>query len=281
MKRFIHTYVLLFFCLLFLSCDKEEPLNNDNYLYPEMGEWFNYLCSPELGGRYSGSDGIKKAEKYICDIIGRSDSLTCVSFQTSKCEMTNITYHVEGNNDSLIVVGAHYDAFGFKDKTPLPGADDNLSGVAVLLKTIKAFQLDAISPYYSMDFCFFDGEEIGRYGSNHYVANCSRGIKLYINIDTCGNPDLELSLDFSANCSYFASEFANMQSQFKMRMGEYNPIGYTTDCEPFETRKIPFVSIGAVVIPYYLHSLNDNVSNISFSRLEDISNFLFKYLKSK
>ena len=281
-KRIFVCTFLWVIAFSFSSCEKEEALNKDNYLYPEIGKWFDYLCSSELGGRYSGSEGIKKAEKYICDIIGRSDSLSCITFQTPKCEMTNIIFHIEGGSDSLIVIGAHYDAYGYINKAPLPGADDNLSGVAVLLKTIKTIQLDAVSPYYSIEFCFFDGEEIGRYGSNHYVDNCKSAIKKYINIDTCGNPADGLTLAYSNYEPYLIKEFTNMKDNLNMNIVEYNAVGYTTDCEPFEKKGIPFVTIrNDIVVPYYVHSYNDNVSNISFSRLDKISESLVLYLKTK
>lgn len=280
-KNFIRTFLLII-VLFFSSCDKEEVSNNDNYLYPEFGMWFDYLCSSELGGRYSGSEGIKKAKNYICDIIGRSDSLFCDSFQTLECEMTNIIYHVEGKSDSLIVIGAHYDAFGYNSKSPLPGADDNLSGVAVLLKAIKTIQLESISPNYSMEFCFFDGEEIGRNGSKHYVDNCKRGIKYYINIDTCGNPDDGLTLAYSNYEASLIKEFKDMKEDLNMKIEEYNAVGYSTDCEPFEMKRIPFVTIrNDIVIPYYVHSYNDNVSHVSFSRLNNISSSLISFLKSR
>lgn len=281
MNNFKSLFILLISLLSFSSCSNDDEWESDHYLYPEMEMWFNYLCAPELGGRYSGSDGIKKAEKYICDIIGRGDSLVCDVFPTSKCEMTNIIFHIEGKNDSLIVIAAHYDAYGFASKTPLPGADDNLSGVVVLLKTIKSLQLDAMSPYYSLDFCFFDGEEIGRFGSKHYVDNCKHGIKTYINVDTCGNPDYGLALAYSSYSPFLLAEFADMQNTMNMQMIEYDPLGYTTDCEPFVNRKIPFVSLGNDVFPYYLHSYNDNVTHISFSRLSTISESLISYLRTK
>ena len=69
--------------------------------------------------------------------------------------MKNLIYHIEGEIDSLVVLGAHYDAYGYITQTPLPGADDNLSGVYVLLKTIKAIQKNGLYPKYDIDFCFF------------------------------------------------------------------------------------------------------------------------------
>jgi hypothetical protein len=299
MKKKSYIFVFLFIIVgSFYSCEKEEDILSekeedlisekeedrisDNYLYPEIGEWFNYLCSSELGGRYSGSAGIKKAKNYICDIIGRSDSLTCDSFHTPKCEMTNIIFHIKGVSDSLIVIGAHYDAFGYYSRKPLPGADDNLSGTAVLLKTIKSIQSNLLKPYYSIEFCFFDGEEIGLYGSTHYVENSNRAIKLYFNIDTCGNPDLGLGFAYSSYTPYMAQSFKEMQTDLKIKMiVEYDPVGYTTDCAPFEQAKIPFVAVGNEVFMKYQHTPSDDVSHISFSRINRISNSLYKYLKNQ
>jgi Peptidase family M28 len=67
-----------------------------------------------------------------------------------------------GTGTKRIVVGAHYDAFGDS-----PGANDNGSGVAVLLSLIKQFQ--DVEWNYSVDFCFFDQEETGLLGSYYYI----------------------------------------------------------------------------------------------------------------
>ena len=278
MNKFNHFFILVLLLLSFSSCDNDDDWVNDNYLYPEIEEWFNYLCSPELGGRYSGSEGIKKAKNYICNIIGESDSLTRISFPTDKCNMTNIIFHVDGDSDSLIVIGAHYDAYGYVNQTALPGADDNLSGVAVILQMIKTLQKNRLHPYYSLEFCFWDGEEIGRYGSQFYVSNLSKPIKYYINIDTCGNPYYGLGYGYSEYCLYLVDEFVDVQEKLSMKVEKYSPLNYTTDCEPFLNKKIPFISIGNDVLPYYLHTQGDNISIISFGRIDTISNVLYEHL---
>lgn len=67
-----------------------------------------------------------------------------------------------GKGKKRIVVGAHSDA------VPLsPGANDNGGGVAVVLGLIKSL---GDHPWkYTVDFCFFDQEEIGLVGSKEYV----------------------------------------------------------------------------------------------------------------
>jgi len=67
-----------------------------------------------------------------------------------------------GKGTKRLVIGAHYDAF--KDS---PGANDNGSGVAVVLALIQ--HLQSIEWNYSVDFCFFDQEEAKLTGSIYYV----------------------------------------------------------------------------------------------------------------
>jgi len=76
-----------------------------------------------------------------------------------------------------VVVGAHYDHLGTRDggkpgtpgKTIYPGADDNASGVAVMLEVARAMALHPQKPARSVVFAAFSGEERGLRGSRHYV----------------------------------------------------------------------------------------------------------------
>lgn len=95
----------------------------------------------------------------------------------------NIVVRV-GKGTKRIVVGAHYDAFGDS-----PGANDNGSGVAVLLSLIKQIP-DSIWNY-TVDYCFFDQEESGLLGSYYYIKQFvipKRHIAM-INLDIEGTGD--------------------------------------------------------------------------------------------
>ena len=98
-----------------------------------------------------------------------------------------------------MIVGAHYDHLGLgwpdaregnKGKIH-PGADDNASGVAVLVELAQVL-VPAFTPDRSILFIAFTGEEAGRRGS-HYYVKASREGKYpvekaigMINIDTVG-----------------------------------------------------------------------------------------------
>ena len=96
-----------------------------------------------------------------------------------------------------VVVGAHYDHLGLGwpdvhqgDGGKIhPGADDNASGVAVLLELARVLG-KGWKPDRTVVFVAFSGEEAGRLGSQHYVTHTTRwpvaqSIGM-INFDTVG-----------------------------------------------------------------------------------------------
>lgn len=90
--------------------------------------------------------------------------------------------------DSLIIISAHYDHLGGLGKNVyFPGANDNASGVALLLNLAKYY---AKNPQpFSVGFILFSGEEAGLLGSKYFVENPLvdlHKIKFLINTDLAG-----------------------------------------------------------------------------------------------
>ena len=74
--------------------------------------------------------------------------------------------------------------------TYFPGANDNASGVSVVLNLIKHYSKNA--PRYKTIFIFFAGEEAGLIGSKYFVEQKSidlKKIKFLINLDLLGTGD--------------------------------------------------------------------------------------------
>ena len=105
----------------------------------------------------------------------------------------NICAFIEGkvNNDTMIIYSAHYDHLGGMGKsTFFPGANDNASGVSVLLNLAKYYVKNP--PKYKTVFVFFAGEEAGLIGSKYFVDNKTvelSKIKFLINLDLLGTGD--------------------------------------------------------------------------------------------
>ncbi|MBD3637810.1 MAG: M20/M25/M40 family metallo-hydrolase [Crocinitomicaceae bacterium] len=101
----------------------------------------------------------------------------------------NVIGYIPGNKKKKYVVfTAHYDHLGrMGADTYFPGANDNASGVAMLLALAKYFKENP--PKYSLVFCFFSGEEAGLLGSKYFVEHPYfqlKRVKMVINVDIMG-----------------------------------------------------------------------------------------------
>jgi acetylornithine deacetylase/succinyl-diaminopimelate desuccinylase-like protein len=155
-------------------------------------EW---LAAPEREGRGAGSRGLDAAANYIAERFerlglaplmpaARGDDRYFQSFSmTGETGATlparNVIGVLPGTNSALngkaLIISAHYDhlGFGWPDaragaKGRLhPGADDNASGVAVMLELARLMANE--KPERSVVFAAFAGEEAGLVGARSYV----------------------------------------------------------------------------------------------------------------
>jgi Zn-dependent M28 family amino/carboxypeptidase len=84
-----------------------------------------------------------------------------------------------------VIIGAHYDAV-----PGTPGADDNASGVAVLLELARLFA--AQPPAVPLWFVAFDMEEYGMLGSQAYAADlkaAGQSVRLMLSLEMLGYCD--------------------------------------------------------------------------------------------
>ena len=123
-------------------------------------------------------------------IINRSARATAISWRCSAGSDPAL-------KDQVIVVSAHYDHVGYGTRRnsfgPIGlihnGADDNASGVSLLMEVIDAFSRLGQAPKRSMLFAFWDGEEKGLLGSIHWVGQPTvplDHVVLNINADMVG-----------------------------------------------------------------------------------------------
>ena len=105
----------------------------------------------------------------------------------------NLGCYVKGSSgsDSCIVFSAHYDHLGGIGKNCyFPGANDNASGVSMVLAMIKHYAQHP--PKYNTVFLFFAGEEAGLLGSKYFVEHPAidlHKILFLINLDLLGTGD--------------------------------------------------------------------------------------------
>ena len=112
----------------------------------------------------------------------------------------NVVGMLDNGQDNVVVIGAHFDHLGWGDEGSLHrgepaihnGADDNASGIAVLLQlTRDLLEMDEAR---KNDYLFiaFTGEEKGLYGSNYWTKHPTVPIEqlnYMINMDMVGRLD--------------------------------------------------------------------------------------------
>ncbi|NML66506.1 VanZ family protein [Hymenobacter sp. RP-2-7] len=104
----------------------------------------------------------------------------------------NLAAVVRGSTqpDSFLVVSAHYDHLGMMGKdTYFPGANDNASGVALLLELAAHYARPENRPACSVAFLLSGAEEAGLIGSSYFVQHPLLPlprIKFLVNLDLLG-----------------------------------------------------------------------------------------------
>ena len=126
----------------------------------------------------------------------------------------NVIAYIKGkeNPDSFIVFTAHYDHLGQMGKTVFfPGANDNASGVAMLLSLARYYSKPEHQPKCSIAFMAFGGEEVALLGSAFYVKNPYfplAKIKFLTNMDILGTGDEGITV---VNATLFTPEYKTLE----------------------------------------------------------------------
>lgn len=163
------------------------------FLKKRMLEDVRTLAS-QPGGRAPGSAGHRGAAAFITKAFGDSGlaPFNGIAFrsQEDKPGRGNIIGMVKGSSkkEEAVVLCAHYDHLAPEKGAVFPGADDNASGVALLLELARYY---AKHPgRRSIVFAAFDGEETGRTGSMAFLRGLTGADKAKLNaalnFDTVG-----------------------------------------------------------------------------------------------
>jgi len=176
------------------TLNRSEPLTTLPTVFSaeRMMETIKFLSSDELKGRGLGTGELEHAAEFIAGKFqeagltpgGDKEGSFSQGWKDPELSVTmkNVIGVIPGGrpekSDQSVVVGAHYDHIGTgwpdvreENKGNVhPGADDNASGVAVLIELARVLGKE-LKPDRTLVFVAFTGEEAGRKGSKYYVAN--------------------------------------------------------------------------------------------------------------
>ncbi|KYK23223.1 hypothetical protein AYK25_10240 [Thermoplasmatales archaeon SM1-50] len=119
----------------------------------------------DFGPHKTGSESLKLVGDYIYNqLISTTLPVEYFEWSTRKFFGKNIIATLEGTSkaDGVVIVCAHYDSIEIS-----PGADDDASGVAIVLQLAKIMSTYTFNS--TIKFILFSGEEQGKLGSSVYA----------------------------------------------------------------------------------------------------------------
>ena len=199
-----------------------------------------------------------------------------------KFEAANVCAMVSGTAqpDSFIFITAHYDHLGGMGKdTYFPGANDNASGVALLLSLAKYYA--AHPQKYSIGFILFAAEEIGLLGSKYYTEHPIvplKNIRFLTNTDLAGTGEEGITV---VNATVFPKEFAlmnkiNDKNKYLTSIGARGKAA-NSDHYWFTEKGVPaffFYTKGGVT---FYHDVNDKSATLPLNEQADLLKLIVKF----
>lgn len=262
------------------------------------------LAHDSMQGRLPGTAGETNAAAFIADgfkkagcvPLKRKQYLQPFTYTNPDSALVqsagNVIACVNPKAKKTVVVGAHYDHLGMgrhHSRAPFSnaihnGADDNASGVAMLLSLAQWCVAHQKELKYRLVFVSYSGEEDGLHGSKYLLGSNlidTASIAMYINLDMVGHlntttpilkteglvehPELDTLL--------MADSLAGFNVRRVDKIFEGGSDNYT-----FETHRIPGLSFSTGLTEQY-HKPEDDVVYINFDGMQQIHRYLLHVLK--
>lgn len=289
-KIFISPFLLLF-CL---TCGYAQYSFDRNTLIQDI----KILSADSLEGRKVGSEGGRKARNYI---IKRLIKAEIKPFYSSGYEQpftykvvqertaSNIIAIVEGKKSGTFVLSAHYDHVGVINNSIYNGADDNASGTAALLSVATYFKNNP--PEHRLIIAFFDAEESGLRGSEHFANSIDlrkENILLNVNLDMVSRSDnKELYASGTYYYPHLRETLQNLElpQNISLLFGHDDPSKGRSDWtnqsdqKNFHKRGIPFIYFGVEDHPDY-HKPTDTFDKIDQTFYSNSTETILRAIKA-
>ena len=208
-----------------------------------------------------------------------------VAAEMARIQTQNVLGSIEGYGepDSFLLISAHYDHLGKLEEAIFTGANDNASGMAMLLSLAAHYAQPEHQPYYSLLFIAFGAEESGLIGSRYYVAEDPRiplaQMKFVLNLDLMGNGDEGIvavgGKDFPEYLALLEAENEALQAVPKVGA---RPNAPNSDHYFFLKGGVPGFFIYTLGGPPHYHDVYDTAQNLQLSRFEAVRQLLLGFL---
>ncbi|QQS35381.1 MAG: M28 family peptidase [Ignavibacteriales bacterium] len=182
-------------------------------------------------------------------------------------ESANTVVTFPGKSDEKIVVGAHFDSWDLGQ-----GGIDNGIGTAILFDVARLIQNFSKENYYTIELVWFNGEELGLWGSKKYVEmHKDDKIKAMINMDMTGSPTGFNAMGIDELIP-FLTELNEKLIGFNLKSGVVNSPWTNSDHMPFMFAGVPTITLQAHLdeeMHKYYHEAGDTFDKVNKKYLSE------------
>jgi Zn-dependent M28 family amino/carboxypeptidase len=261
----------------------------------------NVLANDSLNGRAASSMYEEKSAQFILNKLSNFNirfqpQIQQFSYVRVDSSLTknskNLYCYIDNKANKTILIGAHYDHLGMGDglsrnygkKGIHNGADDNASGVALVLSLAKKFT-NWENKKFNYLFVFYSAHELGLFGSaafNTITVENFTPIALALNFDMVGRFDADQKI---INI-YGINTLLNNQLQLINTLSfdgiirtNFSDKIYQCDLKKFAEAKIPSLSFTTGIHSDY-HKITDDEDQINYIGMLQIENYIIQLLKN-
>jgi hypothetical protein len=232
---------------------------------------------------------IDREEKPASQYLPAARVTLQVSLEEIRQRTENVVGVLPGSDPTLkdqnIVIGAHYDHLGFghygtRDSSTEGqihhGADDNASGTAVLMQLAERLSRSQTRPARTIVFAAFSGEELGLYGSRHYVNYPPQSLsstKAMLNLDMVGRlRDNRLTVFGTHSAKELSAIVLEEAQKLGLQVIESDSVG-RSDHMSFYNRKIPALHFFTGTHPDY-HRPSDTWEKLNIEGMVKVTDLV-------
>lgn len=291
MKRYIS------FLIVFISGFSFGQNTSDSLALQQLKTLVYTLADDSMKGRSSGSWEEQKALNYIASFFKQETNkkLKTQAFTFTKDGLSysckNAYYFVNNHAKKTIILSAHYDHIGFGGPLSLSftsdeihnGADDNASGVALLLSLSKDL-IQSKNATVNYLIVFYSGHEIGLFGSAafHKMVQETKKFKhisTVINFDMVGRMDASLNKLKCMRSPELDSLIRTIpmdQFSLKLNITDEEKLKLL-DTKSYVEAGIPCINFTTGVHNDY-HKTSDDPAYINYKGLNEVRKFIVYFL---
>ena len=305
----MRSIIVIFLSIVIFSCKQSNEKKSVS-----MRDDVSILAADSLNGRKTGSEGERKAAEYIAKRFadlglqakGTDGYFQKFTYKASKnphqeAEFTsekndstetaeNVIAYMDNNAENTIVIGAHYDHLGMGGESSLyregeeihNGADDNASGVAMMLHLADSLQKIDSPNKNNYLFIAFSGEEEGLLGSNYFVKNPTidtKKVSYMINMDMVGRLNEEKSLAvYGVGTAPNLSEVVNANKNDLQIIERESGVG-PSDHTSFYLSDIPVLHFFTGQHEDY-HRPSDETDKVNFEGMDLVSKYIYDIIST-